>query len=133
VEITSYPNTVNIDSVRIECESYPDILIVNPLVFFQRDNMLGFSPGEEVIITIYTDDDIYAFFHARGRRNGYIRWWRWELCNVGEDIFSGSWVVPNLPRVRMFALDILHKNTLDNKEYQYDSNVWVFPYNIDIE
>ncbi len=133
VEITSYPNTVNIDSVLIECESYPNTLIINPLVFFQWNNILSFSPGEEVFITVYTDDDIYAFLHARGHRNGYTGWWRWELSNAGEGIFSGSWVVPQVPRVRMFALDILNKNTIDNPEYQYDSNVWVFPYIIEIE
>lgn len=130
VEITSYPNTVNIDSVRIECESYPDTLITDPLVFFRRGNILSFSPGEEVLITLYSDEDVYAFFHARSHRNGYTRWWRWELYNAGIGIFSGSWIMPQVPRVRMFAFDILHKNTLDDHEYQYDSNVWVLPYTI---
>lgn len=130
VDITSYPNTVDIDSVRIECESYPDTVIANPLIFFSRGNILSFVPGEEVSLAIYSDDNIYAFFHARGHRNGHTRWWRWRFEEGGNGVWSGIWITPQMPRVRMFAFDILYKNTLDDHEYQYDSHVWIFPYRI---
>ena len=130
VDITSYPNTVDIDSVRVECESYPDTVITNPLIFFLRENIFSFAPHEEVSLTLYSDDDVYAFLHSRGYRFGHCRWWRWEFDESENGIWTGTWLTPEMPGVRMAAFDILHKNTLDDHEYQYDSNVWVFTYRI---
>ncbi len=130
-KITSYPNTVGIDSIRIECESYPNTVIGDPLALVDKEAILSFAPGEEVSLTIYSDDNVYAFFHARGHHFGYCRWWRWEFDEAGSGAWSGAWQTPEMPGVRMVAFDILHKNTLDDHEYQYDSNVWVFPYRIE--
>ncbi len=130
VEITSNPHTVDIDSVRIECVSYPDTVITNPLTLFRRRNIFRFAPEEEVTLTVYSNDDIYAFLHARGRRFGFRRWWRWEFDEIEYGVWSGVWLTPQMPGVRMAAFDILHMNTLDNNEYQYDSNVWIFPYRV---
>ena len=70
-EITSNPHTVDIDSVRIECVSYLDTVITNSLTLFRRRNIFRFAPEEEVILTVYSIDDIYAFLHARGRFLGF--------------------------------------------------------------
>lgn len=131
VEIMSDPNTVGIDSIRIECMNYPDTVITDPLNLVKRRNILTFDPEVEVTLTIYSTDDTYAFFHARARRFGHRGWWRWEFDEVESGVWSGTWITPRLPGVRMAAFDILHKSTLDDNQYQYDSNAWVFPYIIE--
>lgn len=130
VEVTSDSNTVDIDSVRIECVSYPDTVITDPFVFVDRDNILTFTPGEQVQLTIYIDDSVYAFLHARGRCLGHCHWWRWRFNNVGVGIWTGTWTTPLIPSVRMAAFDILHQNTLDDNQYPYNSNAWIFPYRV---
>lgn len=124
VEVTSKDHTVDIDSVRVQSTSYPDTVITDPLVFVDRESIFTFGPEEEVTLTVYSPDSIYAFLHARGCFGGNCHWWRWRF-NASN---TGTWTTPHHEGVRVAAFDILHKNTIDNIDYIYDSNAWIFPY-----
>ncbi len=131
VDITSDPNTVEIDSVRIKSDSYGETVITQSLEFFGRDEILTFHPDEEVTLTVYSADSIYPFLHARGRNFSLRRWWRWRFRKVEDGVWELTWRTPlrNL-RIRPLIFDILHKDTIDDNEYQYDSKAWIFPYRI---
>lgn len=131
-EITSDTNTVQIDSIRIQCNSYADTVLSDPHAFFHRDSILTFSPGEAVTLTLYTTDSVHAFLHARGKPGGVglLRWWRWKFNEISPGVWTGTWYTPLHRAIRPVIFDILHKNTLDDNTYPYDSNVWIFPYRV---
>lgn len=126
VEVNSDSVEVQIDSIRINCESYVDTVIVSPWVLFQRGELLTFGREEEVTLTIYSDDEIYAFLHAHGW--GHWRRWKFDEMESYPTIFRGRWRTSIIPGGKLVIFDVLHQNTLDEEDCKYNSNVWIFPY-----
>jgi hypothetical protein len=119
---------VRIDSVRINCESYEDTLFTSPLVFFQREELLTFRAQETVTLTLYSDDYyLYSYLHA----NSLGDWRRWRLEEIEQGVWQGNWVTPLISGIRVIAFDILEKNTIDEEEWPYLSNIWLFPYRVE--
>ena len=122
---------VYIDSLRIKCESYEDTLFTTPFVFFHREELLTFGSQEEVTLTLYSHCGeyygIYSYLHARSL--GHWRRWRFEEIEAG--VWESDWVTPLVPGIRAVAFDILWKNTIDEEESAYLSNIWSFPYRIE--
>jgi len=117
---------VKIDSLRINCESYEDTLFTTPFVFFQREELLTFRSQEAVTLTLYSIYDIYSYLHA----NSLGHWRRWRLEEIEAGVWQGYWVTPLIPGIRAIAFDILEKRTIDQEEFPYLSNIWLFPYKI---
>jgi hypothetical protein len=122
---------VNIDSVRINCESYEDTLFTIPFVFFQRDELLTFESQKAVTITLYSHRPdvypIYSYLHA----NTLGHWRRWRFEEIETGVWQAYWVTPITPGIRVIAFDILAKLTIDEEEYPYLSEIWLFPYRIE--
>ncbi len=122
---------VFIDSLRIKCESYTDTLFATPHVFFEREKLLTFEGEEAVTITLYSHRPdvypIYSYLHASTLGS----WKRWKLEETEPGVWEGDWVTPPIPGIRTIAFDILEKNTIDEEESAYLSNIWLFPYKIE--
>ncbi len=122
---------VRIDSLRINCESYEDTLFTDPVVFFQRGELLTFGRQEAVTLTLYPRSietpSVYSYLHAHSL--GHWRRWRFEEIETG--VWQGYWVTPLIPGIRVVAFDILAKHTIDEEEWPYLSNIWLFPYRIE--
>lgn len=131
-EATSVPNTVAIDSIRIQSTSYPDTVLTDPLTIVHRDDILTFGPNEQVIVTVYTNVDSACVFMHSFRRGpaGIRRHHRWRFTRVGNGIYQGVWYTPFAYGVHRAAVDVLHWNTLHDSEYVYDANAWLFPYRV---
>lgn len=124
---------VAIDSVRISCESYEDTLFTTPHVFFERGELLTFEGQEAVTLTLYSHRpdvyDIYSYLHA----HTLGRWRRWGLEEIEPGVWQGYWITPVATGIgiRAIAFDILEKNTIDEEEWRYLSNIWLFPYRVE--
>jgi hypothetical protein len=133
-EIVSAENTVVIDSVRLNSESYPDTLFTDPLAIFAREDIVTLLPEERCSLTVYTNSDTvdvdYVFLHS-WRRN--IKHHRHRFAYVGNGTFTGVWFAPShtegaVDIVHHVAFDMLDKETLDDDVSPYDANAWLFPY-----
>jgi hypothetical protein len=122
---------VRIDSIRINCESYEDTLFTTPFVFFGREELLTFGSQEAVTLTLYARSietpSAYSYLHA----NSLGHWRRWRLEEIETGVWQGFWVTPLIPGIRVIAFDILAKRTIDEEEWPYLSNFWLFPYMIE--
>lgn len=120
--------TVNIDSLRIESTSYPDTVFTTPLEVTPILQTLTFAPGETVTLSLYSNDaDARVFLHiVRDESPYHIRIPFTYNNNNGS--YTGTWNVELIPAVRLAVFDIIHKNTLEDDVYQYDSNVWLLFY-----
>jgi hypothetical protein len=128
VKVNSDSVTVEIDSIRINCNSYTDTVITTPWMFFDRGYIFTFGKQEEVVLTIYSSGNVYAFPHARNIGDA---WRRWKFTEVEPGVWQGVWVTPAIRGVKVVGFDILHKNTIDDEVYNYDSNVWLFSYRVE--
>jgi hypothetical protein len=54
-EIVSEGNTLQIDSVRLNCASYPDTLLTDPLAMFAKEDIVTLTPEERCSLTLYTN------------------------------------------------------------------------------
>ncbi len=133
-EIISEGNTVQIDSVRLNCVSYPDTLFSDPFALFAREDVVVLSPEEECSLTVYTNsediDHDYVFLHSWRRR---IEHHRHHFTHIGNGVFTGVWFAPASTQgamdvVHHCAFDMLDKQTLDDDVAPYDANAWLFPY-----
>ncbi len=125
VEITSDENTVEIDSVKIEWNG-DMFMITDPLELQTREEVLTFEPGEELILTVYTNDvPSFVFLHTPrgGKRH------RWRL-QYGNGSFHG-WCLCAPEGVHHLAVDMIAQSTLLDSEYPYDSNAWIIPYRVE--
>ena len=129
-EINSDSVEVQIDSVRINCASYEDTVLTDPWVFFDRENLITLGTEEEVTLTLYSFDNVYAYLHAKSGGD-YWRRWKFDEMESYPPIFQGGWRTSSVPGIKVAAFDVLDKNTLDDETYKYDSNVWVFPYRVE--
>ena len=120
--------TVNIDSLRIECTTYPDTVFTTPLGVTPILETLTFAPGETVTLTLYSNDpDARVFLHV------FRNIWPYHIripftYNNNNGSYTGTWNVEIIPAVRIAVFDMIHKNTLEDDEYIYDSNGWLLFY-----
>ncbi len=119
--------TVRIDSVRIQSTSYQDTVLTDPLDIIPIENTMTFTPGEQVTLTVYTNDStLRLFLHV------FVHWWPWHVrvpfANVGNGSYTGIWHAQLVPAVRFAVFDALQYETLHDDAYPYDFNGWLFPY-----
>ena len=123
-------NTVRIDSVRIQSESYPDTVLRDPLGYFDVDSILTFSPGEDVYLTMYTNDSTArAFLHVFAVFPRHIRL---PFANLGGGLYGNqnAWHVQLIPAPRLAVFDLMQYETLHDTDYPYDFCGWLFPYQV---
>ena len=129
-------HTVYIDSVRLNCESYPDTLIIDPLAIFSKEELFTVMPEEPCTLTVYTNTDPenfdHVFLHSWRR---HIQHHRGRFSYIGDGIYMGVWIAPSddpaaLDRVHHVAFDMIKKETLEDDSHIYDSNAWLFPYQV---
>lgn len=120
--------TVNIDSIRIQCTSYPDTVFNTPFGITPILQTLTFAPGETVTLTLYSNDpDARVFLHI------FRNTWPFHIripftYNNNDGSYTGTWNVELIPAVRLAVFDMMNKNTLEDDEYSYDFNGWLFFY-----
>lgn len=123
-------NTVNIDSLRIQSVSNPNLLIINPLnTFFKVDSLIGFNPSEQVTLTLYTNTELgEAFLHT------FVLFWpfyiRLKFNNIGNGVFTGTWPAQAIKFPRFAIFDLLDHSTLYSENAPYNFSGWFLPYRI---
>jgi hypothetical protein len=123
-------NTVRIDSVRINCLSYPDLLIADPLnTYYDVEDLLTFQSLEDVTVTLYTNVvDGNAFLHT------FILAWpyyvRLPFANMGNGVYQGTWNAQIIAVPRFAIFDLLSHSTIYTETDPYDFNGWLLPYTI---
>lgn len=129
-------HTVEIESVRLNCDSYPDTLIIDPLAIFSKDELITVMPEEPCTLTVYTNTDLeiidHVFLHSWRR---HIQHHRGRFNYIGDGVYSGVWLAPSddpvaLNRVHHVAFDMIKYETLNDDVHIYDSNAWLFPYRV---
>lgn len=137
-EVTSENNTVQIDSVRLNCESYPDTVFTDPLVLFAREDIISLTPEEECTLTVYTDytvgDSNYVFLHSWRR---HIEHHRRRFNYIGNGVFTGVWFAPSnlsgaINVIHHCAFDMISRETLKDDTLSYNANSWLFPYKVTV-
>jgi hypothetical protein len=125
-------STVKIDSLRIQSESNPNLLINDPLNSFYRiDSLPYFRPAEPVTITLYTNIAAgNAFLHTFILSFPYYV--RLRFNNIGNGVFTGTWNAQLIPFPRFAIFDLMNHQTLfmPPGSYGYDFCGWLFPYQI---
>ncbi|MDD5530844.1 MAG: hypothetical protein PHX21_12575 [bacterium] len=129
--VSGYSNikhTVRIDSMRIQCKTYPDTVLTNPSGYlFDMENALNFAPAESITITLYTNtSNAEAYLHL---------WPEWlvriPMKNNGDGTFTNEqkWCIPFLPQITRFAwFDLIGKSTIHDTQDSYDYDGWLYPY-----
>jgi hypothetical protein len=123
-------NTVNIDSLRIQSASNPNLLIVNPLnTFFRVDSLIGFNPSEQITLTLYTNATAgEAFLHT------FVLFWpfyvRLKFNALGNGVFTGTCPAQAIPFPRFAIFDLLDHSTLYTENAPYNFSGWFLPYRI---
>lgn len=133
-EIISDGNTVTIDSVRLNCPSYTDTLITDPLALFAKEDIVTLAPEERCSLTVYTNTGNYEVDHV------FLHSWRRDIEHhrhrftyLGDGVFTGVWYAPSHTQdairiVHHCAFDMIDKQTLEDDTEPYDANGWLFPY-----
>jgi hypothetical protein len=131
-EIISDGNTVQIDSVRLNSEHYPDTLLTDPLALFAKEDVVTLSPEEECSLTVYTNSDTldHVFLHSWRKHTPHHRH---PFHSIGNGVFTGVWLAPSnetgaMNVIHHVAFDMISTGTLDDDVEPYDSNAWLFPY-----
>jgi hypothetical protein len=128
VEVTSDTQTVRIDSVRVQLvHAGSDMLVVDPLALFQRDEMITLPPDSRVEVTTYTNDSTGCVYLHTFRP---MRPHRWRFRHRGDGVYHGVWFTPGRPGIYHAAVDIIQHETIHDDEYPYDSNAWLLPYRV---
>ncbi|MCD4818220.1 MAG: hypothetical protein K8S23_05980 [Candidatus Cloacimonetes bacterium] len=132
--------TVRIDSVRLNCDSYPDTIFTNPLELFSIEDLITLYPQERCSLTVYTnfDENVehdFVFLHSWRR---FIQHFRARFDFVEDGVYSGVWYAPAntanaLNTVHHAAFDIINNETLLDDEIPYNSNAWTLPYKVSTE
>ncbi|MFA5032014.1 MAG: hypothetical protein WC614_03240 [bacterium] len=120
-------HTVAIDSIRIQCGTYPDTILTNPSGYlFNQENALNFAPTESITVTIYANtSNAEAYLHL---------WPEWlvriPMKNNGDGTFTNAekWGIPLVPMTRFAWFDLISSNTIHDTEYGYDYDGWLYPY-----
>jgi len=125
VDVTSEPNTVQIDSVKIEWGDSTRV-ITDILELETREEVFTMNPEQVFTISVYTNDTTaLVFLHTwRGNRSH-----RWRLHH-GQNGFHGfCQAAPG--GIHHIAVDIMTHSTLFDSDEPYDSNTWIIPYRIE--
>jgi hypothetical protein len=126
-------NAVKIDSMRIQSQSIPNMLIIDPLNSYYRiDSLPRFRSAEQVTLTLYTTNaaDGDAFLHT------FIFIWPWyirvKFNNLGNGVYTGTWNTQLIEFPRFAIFDLINHQTLftPSTTFGYDFNGWLFPYQI---
>ena len=119
--------TVGIESILIQSSSY-DTTVTDPLELTDIADVFTFVQGEEVTLTVQTENEGPAdlFLHV------FTRLWPWHIRipfqNNGDGTYTGTWRVQRIPAVRFAVFDLLRHETIYANDYPYDFNGWLFPY-----
>jgi hypothetical protein len=122
--------TISIDSMRIVSATAGEQVIVDPLeTFYGLDNLVWFTPGEQVTLELYTNaEEGVAFLHT------FVLIWpfyvRVPLTYDGDGVFIGTWHAQRLPFPRFAIFDLMTRSTIFNPDAPYDFCGWLFPYTI---
>lgn len=119
-------HTIRIDSIRLQCLTYPDTVLKNALTYlFNKENALDFAPGESISVTLYANtSDAKAYLHV----------WPWlgriPMKNNGDGSFSNEqkWYIQAIPALRFAWFDLIRKGTINDTEYPFDYDGWLYPY-----
>ncbi len=119
--------TVEILSVNIQSQSYPDTTIEDPLELFDIRDVFTFQTEEEVKLTVETNGEpAKLFLHI------FTHHWPWHFRIPFQKeeggTFIATWRVQRIPAVRFAVFDLLHYDTIYDDNYPYDFNGWLFPY-----
>lgn len=119
--------TVLIDSIHIVSSEY-DFWITDPLnTYYDLDELVTFHSGEDVTVTLYTNNgNTDAFIHSFTVL-GYVRA---PFANDGSGVHSGTWKAQLIPFPRFAIFDLMAHSTLWEAEGVYDFCGVLFPYNI---
>ena len=132
--------SVRIDSVRLNCYSYPDTVFIDPTTMFSKEDLITLYPEERCSLTVYTNFDgiverDLVFLHSWRR---FVPHFRTRFEFVEDGVYAGVWLAPAnsgnaLNKVHHAAFDMIKYETLLDDEYEYDSNAWSFPYKVSVE
>ena len=124
-------DTVRVDSVRISCLSYPDLLITDPLnTYYDVEDLITFQALEDVTVTLYTNvTDGHAFLHT------FILAWpyyvRLPFENMGNGVYEGTWDAQIVAVPRFAIFDVMPHSTIYTPDGLYEFCGWLLPYNIE--
>lgn len=132
--------SVRIDSIRLNCDSYPDTVFTDPMALFSVDDLITLYPQERCSLTVYTNFDVnvendFVFLHSWRR---FIQHFRSRFQFIDNGVYTGVWYAPAnmgnvLTTVHHAAFDMIKYETLMDDEFQYDSNAWLLPYRVSVE
>jgi hypothetical protein len=104
-----------------------DTTITDPLAFFRIRRLLRFMPGEDVTLTVTTDDASNVVVLQHHDR-------RFRFHNNGDNTYTGVWRVGLFAEgFHHFGVNALSNGTLFDDTAPYDSQMWILPYVIEPE
>ncbi len=130
--ISDSVNAVKIDSMRIQSQSIPNMLIIDPMNSYYRiDSLPRFRSNEQVTITLYTNAvEGKAFLHTFIL--SIFPYVRLPFNHIGDGVYTGTWNTQLIEFPRFAIFDLMNYKTLftPSEVYGYDFNGWLFPYQI---
>ncbi|MFB0509557.1 MAG: hypothetical protein ACETVX_03595, partial [bacterium] len=118
---------VKIDSLRIQSQSIPDMVIKDPLNSFYRiDSLPSFRSAEQVTITLYTNaTEGKAFLHTF--IFAIIPYVRLPFNYIGNGVYTGTWNTQIVKFPRFAIFDHINYKTLFTPPdvYGYDFCGWL--------
>lgn len=130
--ISDSVNAVKIDSMRIQSQSIPNMLIIDPLNSYYRiDSLPRFGSAEPVTITLYTNAvEGKAFLHTFIL--SIFPYVRLPFNHIGNGVYTGTWYTQLIEFPRFAIFDLMNYKTLFTppEDYGYDFCGWLFPYQI---
>jgi predicted small lipoprotein YifL len=118
VRVRSEGAVTNIESLRIRSASH-DTTITNPLELRRLRRILTFDAGERVELTVTTTakDDVVLLVRPAAR---------FGFHNNGDGTYTGRWLVPAVPGIKLVGVNALSHGTLFDDQAPYDSEAWLF-------
>lgn len=122
LEMVSDPITKVLQSVEISSASV-SMIITDPSALVPVEELPTFGMGEDVTLTVTTDDETdFVFLHTPRRK--------WEFQPLGGGVFEGMWTTGDRPGRRHAAIDVIDEDTLFDDEAPYDSVLWGLNYRV---
>lgn len=120
VRVTSRNHTLDIQSLRVQTAD-KDTTITDPLAFFFLRRIIPVNPGENVTLTLTTNqnDDAVFLMLRDGRR---------RFTSNGDGTYTGTWRAPLMPGLRHVGADALTHGTLFDDQAPYDAQGWILPF-----
>lgn len=124
VDVESQPNTVQIDSVKIEWGDSVR-MITDILRIETREEVLTVPPNQLIDLSVWTNDTTALLFLHFRRERRHRRRFRYS-----EGRFHRTFMAP-AAGVRHIALGAMTRSTLYDSVEPYDSNTWLTVYRIE--